>query len=200
MIRINLLPFRAKRKKENIRRQVFIFVSLIVLILLCLVYYNMILNGKVNTLTAEIERTKNELEQVQEAARQVDAIKREIETLEKKMKIISQLEMNRDEPVDFLENVSAMIVHESKSDNRKMWLTSLSVSRESKDAVSDTVRMGGIALDNKTVAEFMRNLEKSGLFSNVTLESLRRTEMRAIALKQFDITCTKLPPGDMEGQ
>ena len=40
MIRINLLPFRAARKKENIRRQVSIFLLSLAFLLIILFYYN----------------------------------------------------------------------------------------------------------------------------------------------------------------
>jgi len=95
MIHINLLPFRATRKKENIRRQVFIFVSMFILIALVLVYYNMRLATKIDDLQVKVDSTKKELKIVQKKAREVDRIKKEIAVLEKKMNIIGTLERNR---------------------------------------------------------------------------------------------------------
>ena len=46
MIRINLLPFRAARKKENVRRQVSVFLLSFVLIIIGVFYYNMWLGNR----------------------------------------------------------------------------------------------------------------------------------------------------------
>lgn len=181
MIRINLLPFRAKRKKENIRRQVFMFFSLLVLIALALFYYNMSLNRKIAKLEDQVSRTRQELQVTQRKAKEVDRIKKQIETLKKKMDIIAQLEKDRMAPVEFLSGLSSVVIE------KKMWLTSL-------DSGDTSVRLSGIALDNKTVAQFMTNLEGSPLFSAVTLETLKHTEMQSISLKAFDMTCVKAPP------
>jgi type IV pilus assembly protein PilN len=178
MIRINLLPFRAARKKENIRRQVFIFFSLLILIALALVYYNMMLGQKIDALQTDVDETRSELNQTMKAAKEVDQIRKEIATLEKKMEIIAKLEKGRTDPVDFVEEMSRLVVE------KKMWLTSLS-----EDA--QNVKMSGLALDNKTVAVFMRKLQGSTLFSDVDLQQLQRTDQNEINLKSFNIQCKK---------
>ena len=61
MIRINLLPFRAARKKENIRRQVSIFFLSFFLVVMALVYYHISLGNKILSLKAKIETTKKEV-------------------------------------------------------------------------------------------------------------------------------------------
>lgn len=178
MIRINLLPFRAARKKENIRRQVFIFVSLFVLIALALVYWNMRLGNKLKDIQAKVEETRVELNRTMKAANRVDQIKKEIATLEKKMAIIEELEKGRMTPVEFAEEMSRLIVAD------RMWLTRLSENAES-------VNMGGFALDNKTVAVFMTRLEKSSLFTEVNLNRLLHATQNEVVLKAFDIKCKK---------
>jgi len=178
MIRINLLPFRAARKKENIRRQVFIFVSLFVMIALALVYWNIQLGNKLKEIQVKVEQTKVELAKTMKAASRVDQIKKEIATLEKKMAIIEDLEKGRMTPVEFTEEMSRLIVAD------RMWLTRLSENAESVD-------MGGYALDNKTVAVFMTRLEKSPLFTEVNLNRLQHATQNEVNLKNFDIKCKK---------
>jgi type IV pilus assembly protein PilN len=178
MIRINLLPFRAARKKENIRRQVFIFFSLLVLIALALVYYNMQLSKKVARLQEKVDETQKELNQTLKAAKRVDAIKKQIATLEKKMSIIADLEKRRMAPVEFAEEISELMVAE------RMWLVRLSETDKS-------VKMGGFALDNKTVAVFMTRLEQSPLFTDVNLNRLQHATQNEVNLKNFDIQCQK---------
>ncbi|MGD8368133.1 MAG: PilN domain-containing protein [Desulfobacterales bacterium] len=178
MIRINLLPFRAARKKENIRRQVFIFVSLFILIALALIYYNMMLGNKLTALQEKVDQTRTELNRTMKAAKEVDQIKKQIDTLEKKMAIIDRLEKGRTAPVEFVEEMSRLIVAD------KMWLVRLAENDKS-------VQMGGLALDNKTVAVFLRRLEESPLFSEVDLRQIQQTQKEEVSLKSFDIECKK---------
>ena len=53
MIRINLLPFRAARKKENVRRQVSIFFLSFFFVVVVLVYYHISLGSKITNLKAK---------------------------------------------------------------------------------------------------------------------------------------------------
>ena len=50
MIRINLLPFRAARKQENIRRQITIFGTSVLMVVLALIYFNGTMNDKIRGL------------------------------------------------------------------------------------------------------------------------------------------------------
>ena len=75
---------------------------------------------------------------------------------------------------------------------KRMWFTNL----ESKDG---TVKIAGIALDNKTVADFMVRLEKSGLFSDVDLKTLKQHKVgNSDNFKSFHISCVKKPPAAIQ--
>jgi len=181
MIRINLLPFRAARKKENIRRQVSIFFLSLAFIFICLFYYNYVLGGKVKKLNAKIATTKTELDQYNKINKEIAEIKRKLENLRKKMEVIAKLQADRHAPTRLLDIMTQVIV------TQRMWFTRM----ESKDR---TVEIQGIALDNKTVADFMVRLEDCGLFSEVDLKTLKAAKVQNSNLKSFQITCTKKPP------
>jgi type IV pilus assembly protein PilN len=70
---------------------------------------------------------------------------------------------------------------------KRMWFTKLEVQEK-------LVRINGIALDNKTVADFMVRLQNCGLFSNVNLKTLKRQLVQKSNLKSFQIICTKVAP------
>ncbi|HAR33905.1 MAG TPA: pilus assembly protein PilN, partial [Desulfobacter sp.] len=53
MIRINLLPFRLARKKENIRRQVSVFFLSLIFIFLALGWALSMLNNKISLIQNE---------------------------------------------------------------------------------------------------------------------------------------------------
>ncbi|MGD8470228.1 MAG: PilN domain-containing protein [Desulfobacterales bacterium] len=181
MIRINLLPFRTERKKENVRRQVSLFLLSLVLVLLVLFYYNFSLNSKIGKLNKRIETTNNELTKYNKINKEIARIKKNLEVLQKKMAVIEQLESDRYAPVILMDTMTQVLV------SKRMWFTNLSVSDTKVDIT-------GIALDEKTVADFMVRLQDSGLFSNVELKSVKRTQVEKSNLKSFKVVCTKVPP------
>ena len=179
MIRINLLPFRAARKKENIQRQITIFFLLLFLFTAALFYGNKFFTKKINGLNQEINNINRQLTMKMQAAKEVDQIKKDLDELEQKTKVIKDIEKNRKKPVQMLDAMTELVVA------KRMWFTDFS-------DVSNTVVIKGIALDNKTVADFMTRLETSHLFSSVNLDSLKKQIFKeTLNLKNFAITCQK---------
>lgn len=187
MIRINLLPFRTARKKENIRRQVSIFVLSLVFLFIILFYFNFNLDGKIGNLRASIKNTKTELEKYNKINKEIAQIKKQLNNLKKKMAVMESLEANRFEPTRLLDTMTQVIVP------KRMWFTGL----QSKGNV---VNINGIALDNKTVADFMVRLEKCGLFKDVDLKTLKSKTVQKSNFKSFQINCTKKPLIKPEGE
>ena len=64
MIRINLLPFRAARKSENIRRQVSLFFLSLILVIIVVGFFQIRLSAKISNLTEKVETTEKELEKM----------------------------------------------------------------------------------------------------------------------------------------
>ena len=181
MIRINLLPFRTERKKENVRRQVSLFLLSLIMVLVVLVYYNFSLSSKIGKLNDKISATKTDLERYNEINKEIAKIKNNLETLRKKMAVIEKLESDRHAPVRLMDTLTQVLIA------KRMWFTKLDVKEKA-------VNIQGIALDNKTVADFMVRLQKSGLFSSVNLKNLKRQEVQKTNLKSFEINCTKVSP------
>lgn len=180
MIRINLLPFRAARKKENVRRQASIFLLSLAFLLIILFYYNFSLNSKIGNLTSTIEQTKSELDKYKKINKEIAQIKKKLNNLKRKMAVMEMLEANRFEPARLLDTMTQVVVP------KRMWFTGM----QSK---GKKVQINGIALDNKTVADFMVRLENCGLFKEVDLKNLKRKKLRKSKLKSFKITCIKKP-------
>ena len=178
MIRINLLPFRAARKKENVRRQISIFVLSLALLFLCFFVTNSIFNNKIKSLDTRLTKTKKEIDQLTKIIDEIKKIKKEIEISERKIKILEQLETDRTEQVKLIDAMTELIVP------NRMWFTAF-------DAKGNSVAIEGIAIDNKTVADFMTRLEKSPIFAVVNLENLKQQKIRNLDMKKFKITCTK---------
>lgn len=179
MIRINLLPFRAARKKENIRQQVSIFLLSFLFVSAAMFYCNMILNSKINGLDNKIAVITKELNKYSKINKEITSIKNNLAVLKKKTAVIKDLEVSREESVRLLDAMTNMVIE------KRMWLTIL---KDREGGVS----IKGIALDNKTVADFMTRLEQSELFKTVNLKITKQKKFKkSIDLKSFEITCER---------
>jgi type IV pilus assembly protein PilN len=179
MIRINLLPYRAARSKENIRKQVSIGVLSFVLLLVLLSVWNVHLKAKKNNLSAKLEGIKKEVTIYEAKAKEVEEIKKKLSMLDKQIEIVKQLETMREDPPKLLEKMTEMVVQD------RMQLT-----RFVSDAKS--ISVNGIAMDNETIAEFMTRLERSLLFGSVSLINSTKTTRFNVNMKSFAITCSKI--------
>ena len=182
MIRINLLPVRAARKRENIRRQVSVFALSVFLVLAVMTYVTIHFGRTISDLNAKIEDAQGELTKLQAINKQVNEIKKKLEKLEAKSNIIVVLEADRGGPARIMDALTSLVVAE------KMWLTSLTEAGEK-------MNLAGVAMDNKTIADFMTRLEKSPYFKVVDLISSKQIKEKDKKFKQFTITCGLSPRG-----
>lgn len=188
MIRINLLPFRAARKKENIRRQISVFILTLFLSAAILYYVGGFWTNKIKMLGSQIKQINSELAATTVAAREVDRIKKDLDALKKKTDVIHNLEKTRREPFQLLDAMTGLVVE------KRMWFTDFS-------DIQNAVKIKGVALDNKTVADFMTRLEGSGLFSSVNLDNLKQQIFKkTLSLKSFEITCQKAKAKNASGK
>jgi type IV pilus assembly protein PilN len=174
MIRINLLPYRKARRKENIRRQISIYFLSLVLLALALFAVDYFKRQKIDDLNSKIKNLQSELDTLNKKAKEVDVLKKELDALNSKMKIIDTLKEGRSFGINILKELTEVVVAE------RMWLNSSDIQRSS-------IYFEGYALDDKTVADFMRNLDSSVYFSDVELRTLTSASIKNIELRKFII-------------
>lgn len=182
MIRINLLPFRAARKQENIRRQLSIFLLSLILVVIGAVWFNYFLSGKIKAFDRRIAETQVQLDKYNKINQEIADIKRKLDLLTKKIEVIQTLDLTRKVPVELLDDMSRLVVE------KRMWLTGL-------EERSGQVKVVGIALDNPTIAEYMTRVESSPHYVDVKLLSINQdTSIKGLQLKRFNISFQKVPP------
>ena len=196
MIKINLIPFREIEKKENIRRQVTIAILSVILVMMVMAYYHMSLKNTIVKMTDKIESTKIELAAAEKEAKQVDIIKQELNKLNTKIQVIKTIEANRKASIKLMDHMTKMVDEQTSALEsgtspdaigkpiKRLWFTSF-------HANGPNININGIALDNKTVADFMTRLEVSKAYNNVTLNTLKKESINNLNLKSFVITCQK---------
>ena len=137
------------------------------------------------------------LTKLEKQAKEVDRIKNEFNNLEKKTKVIKNLEKKRKDAFCLLDNMTKIVAENTSSsgsdslsdkDNKsvkRLWFTNF-------QAKGNNIGIKGIAMDNKTVADFMTRLEVSKLYKNVNLKTLKQQKISKLNLKSFEITCNKI--------
>ena len=180
MIRINLLPVRAARKKENIRRQVSIFFLTVFFGICVMAYLAFNLTRNISGMKDDIEVAQKELAELEVINRQIRELRDKLATLEAKMDVIQTLESNRTGAVRVMDLLTTLVIRQ------KMWLSSLTET-------GGRMILQGMAVDNKTVADFMTRLQQSPFFDQVVLVSSRLTPMGPDnKFMAFNITCQAL--------
>jgi len=176
MIKVNLFPFRAARIKENIRRQVTIYLLSMIFLILASSYFYLDLYNKVNTLREERDVKQKELDSFKDTNIKIAALKKTIADIEVKLKTIKRLEKGKTGPVKLLDDI-AMSVPEDK-----LWLTTL---KEQKG----TLILNGTAMDNETVADFMDRLQNTESINSVQLVRTRQKKIPGfdLSLKDFSL-------------
>ncbi len=176
MIRINLLPYRAAKKKENIRRQVSIFFMSLVGVALLVFWFNSYLKGRIKSINQEIQGTQAQIAKYEKINKEIKEIKKKLKVLDTKIKVIETLEQNRRLPVRTLDNLYVNLI------KSRMWYTKIQEKGQNID-------ISGVAIDEHTVADYMTRIEKSDLFQNVRLSSVKQQVLKKknIKLKVFDV-------------
>jgi len=182
MIRINLLPYRAARKKEDIRIQVNVFLGSVFIVILLVGWYNSFLSGRINNLNTEIRTTREQVAKYKKINDEITEIKKKLDVLDRKIKVIQSLEADRKAPVQNLDNLYELLVE------KRMWYTQI-------EEKGNGIKLSGIALDNHTVADYMTRIEKSERFQNVKLSAIKQYTVQGknLKLKQFEVNFQKKP-------
>ena len=179
MIRINLLPFRVARKKENIRRQISVFLLMILLTMVALFWYAQFINKQILIVREKTNQVNHQIATYKEKADRVAKIKKDLKTLEEKLEIVSSLKKQRGKQLTLFDNMTDLVVPE------RMWLESFKTDQ-------NNVVIKGVAFDNPTIAEFMEKLERSSLFNKVDAKMKKFKD--DIMLKSFELVCRKEKP------
>ena len=182
MIRINLLPYRAARKKENIRIQVNVFLGSVFIVILLVGWYNSYLGGRIKALNSEISSTREQVAKYKKINDEITEIKKKLDVLDRKIKVIQSLEADRKAPVQNLDSLYNLLVE------KRMWYTQIQEK-------GDTFKLNGIALDNHTVADYMTRIEKSERFEKVQLAAIKQYSLQGkeLKLKQFEVNFQRKP-------
>ncbi|MDD5450496.1 MAG: PilN domain-containing protein [Desulfovibrionales bacterium] len=176
MIKINLLPVRLAKKKENIRKQLSVCLLSVFFIVLAMAYLGISFSYQIKSLTADIGEARNEIGEYNKVVQGLEEQKKQKDLIQKKLDVLGRLQRNKTGPVHMLDEISTNVPE------KRLWLKAVKQTE-------NKLLLEGVAMDNGTIALYMKSLAASPYFTNVDLINSAQETVNSVKLMQFSITC-----------
>jgi type IV pilus assembly protein PilN len=175
MIKINLLPVRAAKKKENDIQQITIFCVSLLLVAVVVTAMYTFKRIQINATKNEITVANSRINELKAKIGKLEELKALKEQVKKKLDVLAQLRKNKTGPAHRLATLS---------DNTpdQLWLTGYSEN-------GNDVKIAGLAFTEELIATFMRSIEASADFMGVELVVTEQAESGGAKLKRFELVC-----------
>jgi type IV pilus assembly protein PilN len=173
MIRINLLSSREIEAELGRRQDVVVAVlgvGAAVAVCLAVFLYQVF---RTTMLQREVSSLRAEIASIEGGAKEVAQLQTTIASLKQKVTVIENLSKKKVGPVRVMESLSA-------SAPERLWVTEFKEN-------GGNLTLNGMAIDNQTVADFMKALQGTQYFKDVELVEAAQTQQDKLALKKFAV-------------
>ena len=160
MIKINLLPVRAAKKREFGKQQLVLFALILVLAAILNYFWYSRVANELAGLDRQIATTRAEIAQLEKTIGEVKSIKEDKKALEDKLKILDTLKKGRTGPVKVMDELATIIP-------QKVWLNDYSEQ-------NGGVTMNGSAGSYEDLSNFSKKLKESRHFSNIVIKTAKQ--------------------------
>ncbi len=181
MIRINLLPVRAEKRKQTLRKHIVVVGAYLACLILVLLSVTIALNGKITSLEGRIAQQKKDIARLDKIIKEVEDYEEKLKDLAQKIEVIQALKLRQRGPARPFHELAQLIPE-------KLWIEKLSES-------GGKMVIEGYAIDNQTLATFMTKLEQSPQFQKVRLSVSKQAEKGGVVLKAFTMDVQVVTPG-----
>ncbi|MDQ6961201.1 MAG: PilN domain-containing protein [Mariprofundaceae bacterium] len=175
MIRINLLPYREDRRKQQVLEHVIVLAVAIVIAITVCVGMQLMASSELDSIQAEqaiLTKKNAELVQLLGKTSGLETLREEVQ---RKLDLVDTLQKGRFRSLELLLTISRLTPN-------NLWLDSIS---DKKGKISLT----GYAETSVSISEFMSDLENSEAISSVNLGSVETDESaEELPVKSFDLT------------
>ena len=175
MIQINLLPVRAERRKEFIRKQLSIAGLTLLFAVAAIGLFYLRTQTYFNDTKKTLQQTQKKIKKLEPIVKKVEILKKQTQEISKKISVIIDLDRNRLAPVVVLSDLN-------RQRPEKLWFTGLKESGK-------RLTISGVAVDNETIVDFLNNLKQSPTLKKADLKMLRSQKIKKLELKGFTINC-----------
>jgi len=177
MIRINLIPYRDARRQQQIIQHLSIFFALIIVAVLLAMGAHTTASLQLSDLKEETLRVQQQNAELKKKIGKIENLANLRTDVERKLGIVDRLQEGRFRSLKTLNEIAQVI-----PDN--VWIKSI------KDG-GDTIQLSGLGESNKAVANFMRKLDQSPLFSNIQLLVISRITVDGLPVRTFSLNMTR---------
>jgi type IV pilus assembly protein PilN len=173
MIRVNLLPVKQIKAEVSRRRDLIIGATALGVTALIILGAYIYQSYRISKLTDEIATTRGEIKALDVKVKDFGDLQKRVKDFESKHKIIEDLNQRKAGPVHVMESLSA-------ATPPTLWLT------EFKETGGKVV-ITGLAMDNQTVASFLKSLATFHYFRDVELVETTEGSPGSGPLKKFSV-------------
>ncbi len=158
MIKINLLPVKAAKKKEKVMTQVYVGALIIAFAVAGLGYYYFTQKSKIDVVQKEIQKTEEQKKKLADAKKKFEELQKKENLLNQQLQAITKLDRGRNWFIRVLEKISESVPH------NQVWLASVKFGgtrgRGSPGGrgAGNNIVLRGSSYDRDAVALFMGNL------------------------------------------
>jgi type IV pilus assembly protein PilN len=171
MIRINLLPVKEIKAEVGRRRELTLGVLCLGATLVVIAGVYVLQYGRVSALEKEVKGLRTELTSLTVQAKGVTDLEARIKEVKGKHKVIEEINKKKAGPVRVMQSLSA-------ATPAALWLTQF---RETGGNLTIT----GVAVDNQTIAEFLKSLGTHPYFQNTELVETTQTDQAGLPPRRF---------------
>lgn len=178
MIRVNLLPYRNAHRRQQILQHLGVAFGVIAVAVIIALGMHAMASLELSGLQEEYTQLKaqnNILKKKIGKIRNLDALRADVE---KKLKLVDRLQEGRFRSLKTLHELARVIPE-------NVWLTNITDT-------GATIKLTGLGESNKAVANFMRQLDGSDLFSNVSLTVISRVDAGGVPVRNFALTMSRV--------
>ncbi|MDX1655569.1 MAG: PilN domain-containing protein [Candidatus Competibacteraceae bacterium] len=177
MVRINLLPWREARRRQQQRDFLSLLAAAGLLAVLSVVGLHMYIAGMIEAQEARNQFLRDRIQQLQQAAQRIQQMDQTKDRLEGRLESIESLQASRPDIVRVLDEL--------------VRLTPGSIFLRSFEARGNALTLRGVASSNNVVSEYMRNLEGADTFQDPVLKIIETTEVNGVRASTFELTVNR---------
>jgi len=173
MIRINLLSAREIRAEIGRRQDLTVAAASLGVTLALILIVFLYQFSHSTLLSSRLSGLRQEIAALEIRAQEVTELQKNIGELKQKVKVIDDLSKKKVGPVRVMESLSG-------ATPVRLWLT------EFKENAGN-LSLNGMAVDNQTVADFLKALSGTAYFKDVELVETSQAEQDKLLLKKFSL-------------
>lgn len=171
--RINLLPWREIRRREQDRQLFSISIGTWILMGLVVFYAQWYMSDAIDHQTDRNNFVKSEIAKLEKQIAEIEELQKRKEALVARMEIIQQLQRDRTQIVHVFDDLVRKLP-------KGVYLTSLTKKK-------NALNLDGFAQSNARVSALMNNLDSSEWFANPSLDVINVTPQGGSRISKFSV-------------